>query len=660
MARRRVSVELILEAAQYLRESKQVALVTVAASDAIDELGDQADGTSRDLAEMAANTDLAKRQVDDLGDEARGSAADLKLLEARIEASKLKVRQLGLEFARTGDAVAGADLGKERSLLGQLERLHKELEDLNSPSVSVPIANVTRGGGGLDIGGAFSGMGRGGMIGGIVALVAMAAPAIGAMVGGAVLGSVATGGVVGGVIAATKDPRVKQAWTDMLGRFSAEDFGGDAMAQPVIDSLGRLGTAIKELGLDDALSQGGPALEELTDGVIRFAQGVMPGFVDVMADSGTTAAVVGDGLATVGESLGDMIQTINSSEGALVGLEALFDGLGWTLRTLGDVVKFLGDGFKFAATASATMSGAMEDVVGWVPGVGNLMRWVNDITEDYAGTNDKLSKKIVLMGSATALASQKLDPFSAYLKEAANNADALNVQLDELFAGALAVDEATMKYEESVDELTAAIQANGRSIDARTEQGRAVRGAILDEIQAAMALREANIKAGMSTADANKIYQDQINKLEAAAIKAGINKQALLELTGDYHVSVIYTISTRGSVPKYVGAGYSEPAQDAMGAGRRASGGSLMPGVPYKFGEHGPEYGMFDAPGRMYSHSQSMAMAQAWQPAASSGGGNRTVTIIVQDTSGRTLRKQLINDAKARNQPDAVVRAAYP
>lgn len=559
--------------------------------------------TAKTSEEVTAALGKAETRIQSGTGSMRDFRAELKSVNAEMERSRIRVQELSSAFALgDGDKAVGRALRSEQSRLGMLERIAKSLGKANigdGAAMKIPIK--------LDFAGAMGGGGGGGaLIGGVVALVAMAAPAIGAMVGGAVLGGVAAGGVVGGVVAATKDPRVKQAWQDMLARFDAADFGGDAMAQPVMNALQKLGTGIKGLGLDEALSQAGPALDELTDGVLRFAQGIMPGFNAVMANSAKIAAVMGDGLATVGESIGDMLATINSSEGALVGLEALFDALGWTIRTVGDVTKFLGDGFKFAATASAFMSGGLEDVFHWLQiitpvaaAVEWAMRGINDTSEEYAGTNDQLAKKIVLMGTATAQLSQGLDPFAAYLKAAANNAHALNIELKDLFAGALAVDEATIKYEESVDKLTGAIKENGKTIDEKTEKGRAVRGAILDEIQAAMALREANIAAGKSTDDANKIYQDQINKLEQAAIKAGINKEALLALTGDYHVNLNYTITTRGSAPRFVGANFSEPARDAMGAGRRATGGQVLAGESYMVGETRPELFTPDQNGRI-------------------------------------------------------------
>mgnify|MGYP000647845641 CR=1 FL=1 len=533
-----------------------------------------------DLKDTKAEADKLGKSFDDLGDRGGKLETDVTSLTEAFTEQRDGMRVLRAEYERTQKQMAEFELGGG-------SKVSRRLPQLDFSSLAI---------------------GRGALMPAVIGLVAAAAPAIGAMVGGAVLGGVTTGGVIGGVVAATKDPRVKQAWQDMLGRFDASDFGGDAMAQPVIDSLGRIGTAVKSLGLDEALSKGGPALEELTDGAIRFMEGVMPGVNAVMADSGKIAGVMGDGFATVGESLGDMIVTINSSEGALMGLEMLFDGVGWAARTTGDVVKYVGDGLKGLATISAGASGAMEDVVGWVPGVGDMMRGVNDVTEDYAGTNDKLSGQLVHMGTAAALASRGLDPFSAYLKSAANNAHALNLELKELFGGTLAVDEATIAFEDSVDDLADAIKENGTSIDARTEKGRAVRGAILDEITAAMDLREANIKAGMSTADANKLYEEQINKLERDATAAGIAKDKLLALTGNYHVSVIYTISTRGSVPKFVGANFSEPAQDAMGAGRRASGGPVTKGMPYVVGDGGrPEWFVPGSNGHVYPSVPSMA-----------------------------------------------------
>ena len=42
------------------------------------------------------------------------------------------------------------------------------------------------------------------------------------------------------------------------------------------------------------------------------------------------------------------------------------------------------------------------------------------------------------------------------------------------------------------------------------------------------------------------------------------------------------------------------------------------------------------------------------------GGGSRTITVIVKDTSGRVLRREMIDDALGRGVQQSTVSAAYP
>ena len=82
-----------------------------------------------------------------------------------------------------------------------------------------------------------------------------------------------------------------------------------------------------------------------------------------------------------------------------------------------------------------------------------------------------------------------------------------------------------------------------------------------------------------------------------------------------------------------------------------AAGGYAPPGWGI-WGEQGPELVRTATATQTIPHAQSMAYL--------AGGGNRTITVIVKDTSGRTLRQEAINDALGRGVSEATVRAAYP
>jgi hypothetical protein len=72
------------------------------------------------------------------------------------------------------------------------------------------------------------------------------------------------------------------------------------------------------------------------------------------------------------------------------------------------------------------------------------------------------------------------------------------------------------------------------------------------------------------------------------------------------------------------------------------------------------QYGYVSPSVQSYQAAQSSGGWQAAPSQMGGGGGRVDLNVIVKDTSGRTLRKELITDALNRNQPNNVVAAAYP
>lgn len=85
---------------------------------------------AKDLDQVASKTDIAAGS-------ARDYSAELKSLDTQISATRLKIRDLGAEFATTNEKATSKELGGERSLLRQLERIRKELEDA-APDLAPP------------------------------------------------------------------------------------------------------------------------------------------------------------------------------------------------------------------------------------------------------------------------------------------------------------------------------------------------------------------------------------------------------------------------------------------------------------------------------------------------------------------------------------------
>lgn len=595
-----------------------------------------------DADKAAASLEHIDHAAGGAGKSLSGAGGEAKLFNAEIEKSTKRLKEMELQLVTLGnDKGLRKAIRAERSWLSELEKSAKDVVEATAtaalPAAISSFSEVFK-----QVGEAAPKAMMPALIGGIAAAAGALLPGLGAMLGGAVAGAAGTAAMAAGILSATKDAGVKAAAQHFGDDLSHEFFKSDAFVRPVIDSLNKLGTTFKGLNFGDSLAKLAPTVEVIADGLGRLVTNFMPGFNKMLDRMGPFAKVAAEGLADTGQALGDFLAQITKSPGSLEGLRMFFKVTDGLVIMLGESISWLSDRFHEFLAINATVFGQLEDVFDAIGAdkLRNLSANLNNLFEDLMGGSSSGVVAITQMKDS-------LDPFNRYLREAAENTGSLNTSLRELFGVQMSVDEAVIGFERSVDDLTKAIQDNGTSIDARTEKGRAVRSAILDEVSAAVALRDANIKAGMSAADANTQFNNQIAALEKAAIKAGVNKRALEELVGNYVVTVTYNIKTIGKPPSFVQGNLSGPAQDAS---HRAAGGPVMPGVPYRINEAGSETVTFPAGGTVHPANLT--------PLSSGGGTVRHVVDL--QLNGRTLRTIAITDANDRGIPPASIALAYP
>lgn len=559
-ANRRVAVELELEAARYIAKGTEVATVMRGVKTQVELLGDEVDELSRDMDQLAVNTDIAKRavddlgdeamqlppiiavaaqQVDDLGDEALGTAAALEALDARIEATKLRVRDLGLEFARTNDQGVGKDLKSERSVLRQLSRLREEVaaladEDGGSLGVTLGSAIGTRAGQGMTDSLNDSIMQlparlRGTAIVAGVGLATLLGPALGGAISGVFSGAVVAGGMAGGIIAASRDTRVRMAWEEFVGGFTAEEFAGGNFVAPTIASIHELQAAWDDLDFGDSLALVSDDVVTLARGVGDMARNFMPGFTRAMERAGPFVGALSEGLATTGGALGTFIDEVSASPGAVMALEATFDTISGTIIFLGKNLRFLSDAFGGMTLASARITGFLEDT----PLIGQFL-WgrLNDIFEDWMSNVEGVGPAVRIGAIEIEKASEAFELEAEKILEAN---EALDAYMDLTMDIAATADD----FEEAIDNLTQSLKDNGTTIDSGTEKGRANRDAFREAINTAQDYRSKTIELTGATEEANAEFATEIARIEGIASKAGITKQQLLEMAGRYDIVLV-------------------------------------------------------------------------------------------------------------------------
>lgn len=630
MARRRVTVELFLEAAQANNAARRFAVTVRGSEAAVEELGDASDRTGRDLKQLAANSDVAARAVDDVGDQARGAAVGLALMDREID----KVRRSTLSLA-----ALRAALGPGSGFWGRL----------------VP-GNWTPGGGrGFDFSN-FASESRGVLITSLIAGIAAVAPELSGAIGTAVTGAVGLGGVVGGVAAAAKDPTVRSEFQNLIARLMGDlDPLTDTFAGPVINAM-RLIDDVMEgpFGLQNVLKDAAKWVVPITRGLVDMVDALGPGLSTVFNDSGPMMEQIGQSLPKISIAISDMLGDFAEHGDAMAeGFDDTVDTLAMLLRILTGLLIGLSETWQLVKGAAESATVSMESGLRRIPGgVSWIIPQVGIAKRAGGWLGDNLYSDQVRYISLTELARQRTDALRHSTERYVMSVRELDAAYRDLFDVMMSLDQANLSVQQGWLDLRETLKENGRHWETNTQAGLDNRAAILDQVEALEAQREKMIESGTSTQDANAWYNAQLLALEKLAKQYGITQQALDDLIRSYLIAAGYAM--------IVGPNAAKMAKEQREVRGYAHGGRPQPGVPYLVGEYGPEWRV-DDPGTVYPHGVA-----PWQgpPGGGSSGASAPIVIHLAQTiitpDGDVVRRQLIDATNRRNVPAASIRVAYP
>lgn len=479
----------------------------------------------------------------------------------------------------------------------------------------------------------------GGAIGAAAAVPLLAA--IGGALTGAIGAGVAGAGIAGAIMG---DPeKFKAEWASATDTIKAEFLGAtQVFSGPTLDAIRGIGPLVKGWDLGEMFADAAKYVPVIVRGVEGFATGIVRG-VSAMVDKGEPAVkALSAGLAEIGEAAGDAFEDI--ADGAEGGAEALGDVLGATaqiVRGFGRIVGAAEDAYGYIhehpIEATFASAGLALPIV--------LFDQLNDVSDQVSGTLANLGG----VGSAAGGAVKDAwEGAAAAMQDAADTADLLfETQMD--LAGA------SVGWEQSIDDLTESIKENGKNWDITTQKGRDNTTALMDSIEAAKKVRDANIANGESVASANAKYEAQIAYLRDVASKAGLTRAQFdamtVALLNYINAPMNKTITTRFVDIHYVSQegriGSGEDPRTRTGKAY-ASGGSVASSGVSLFGEQGPEL-------RFASKDDYIATAAQTKKILGSGGGGghaepMVIRVIVQDTSGRVLRDELVTAAANHGQ----------
>ena len=362
------------------------------------------------------------------------------------------------------------------------------------------------------------------------ALVSAIIPAGGLLT--SALGAAIIAGLAGiGIALASQYTEVTEGFQTFVERLrlravrAAEPFAGETLAAlDLFDTkLGELDPKVRSL-----FANASRYVEPFARGIANAVDGLVTGLDEGLAASEFDAlsASIENGLSSLGVSLGDALGTILANPDLDQSLSDLLETIGdavevggafldWTVTAwawlrrvgsaIGDVAGLFGDlAMVISGLAQGNdadgfkeLSDAWDDLVFRVTGGGDKVEMkVRGITEAERAWNNTTSTTIKLT-EAQEKAAKELN--AAYTAQERLINDIIGTQID---------------YQAAIDQTTADLKENGRTLDLRNEKGRENAENVQREINALRDQVKAQVESGKLTdAQAEVFYQKEIKRI---------------------------------------------------------------------------------------------------------------------------------------------------
>ncbi len=543
------------------------------------------------------------------GDKVTGLGKDAGQLNKKIAETTAEIKKLTKAFDETGDMDLLKSIRKEQSNLRIFDKLAKSVAqqavEVGSDAGQKIGESLTKSLMAL----------RGPAIAAAVGIGALLAPAIGAAIAGAVVGGAGVGGIVGGIVAAAQDQQVQTAAklvADHVGGAFLE--AGGTFVQPLIESLNILDAAGTRLAANFAKvgTSLAPVLPTLTGGAAGFMDNMMSGIVKAMERAKPALRAISAELPKIGSAIGGFFDKLSEDpDRAVAGIVAVSQAIQGTIGVVGDLLAALGDIFEWSSRSGAALSETWETMFGWMPVAGTAIKNQGQNFRDQVAAIDAAkdaSKDYVSSGVGPIVRAQ--EEVEKATKTATQAIEEQISAMDRMFHRVMDPRELASNYQAAIDDLTKSVQENGKSLDIRTEQGRANEKALQGQAEAIMAvIKDMYDRTGDITAT-NSAFDQMVETLRKQATQLGMNKQgveefiaALREAQRRWEIEVrapglLDALERARELDRLLGgsaagargrAAQRDGRYDDGYGGGRAGGGPMSAGKWYTVGENGVE-----------------------------------------------------------------------
>lgn len=251
-------------------------------------------------------------------------------------------------------------------------------------------------------------------------------------------------------------------------------------------------------------------LEPLVDAVFDFIEAALPGISAAFSDIDKFLVPLQRGLSMIGESVGNFFQTITENENSAAAFEDL-------LIFVSQII----DLFTLAVNAGLDLFGVIQDI-GVATGV------VGDTVTSY----HKYTGGVERATEGAARFRGQIISTIVPLEQQEKAIEEGNRALDRLTGLLFESKQGEIDFQRSVDDLTASVAENGRTLNINKEAGRQNAEQLLRMAQIAIDTRDTQIELGVGVDTAQAAFVKQRDEIYRVARNLGLSEKATEDLIG--------------------------------------------------------------------------------------------------------------------------------